>query len=288
MKRTHVFFHALIFTAALATAPVKVHADDQLRTVQQTLKDQGFYYGEVDGEEGSETNAAIRRYQIRNGLQVTGKLNTETAAALGLSNANSGQSNTVSDAPQRPAIEAQPPDSQPNSPPASVSHAEPPTVVESDKNFLRRHSATPAPAAPPSDAATEPVEPVAPTQPPAVQPAPATDLSILFQRTPYERAPLEVQRSTLERAQVRLYREGLYRGAIDGALGPETQRALLEYQRDASLAPTGRLDMDTLAEMDLLPNRRVIITRPVSPYDVDEPYSPGVGQRRVYRGIWVH
>src|SRR4030095_14196801 len=72
----------LVFATALLAATV--FADDRLRDVQGELKNQGFFYGTVDGKDGPETNAAIRRYQIRNGLQVTGALNDETLAALGM------------------------------------------------------------------------------------------------------------------------------------------------------------------------------------------------------------
>src|SRR5271165_5979148 len=60
-------------------------ADDLTRATQQRLKDQGFYYGEVDGRGGDETSAAIRRFQIRAGLKVTGQLDDETLHSLGLS-----------------------------------------------------------------------------------------------------------------------------------------------------------------------------------------------------------
>jgi peptidoglycan hydrolase-like protein with peptidoglycan-binding domain len=53
--------------------------------VQQALKDQGFYYGNVTGDNSAETGAAVRRYQIRNGLQVTGEINPETLRSLNLS-----------------------------------------------------------------------------------------------------------------------------------------------------------------------------------------------------------
>jgi peptidoglycan hydrolase-like protein with peptidoglycan-binding domain len=59
-----------------------VHADPAIRSLQQTLKAQGFYYGAVTGEKSAETNAAIRRYQIRNGLQVSGELNEETSRSI--------------------------------------------------------------------------------------------------------------------------------------------------------------------------------------------------------------
>jgi peptidoglycan hydrolase-like protein with peptidoglycan-binding domain len=58
------------------------HGDPTIRSLQQTLKDHGFYYGAVTGEKSTETTAAIRRYQIRNGLQVTGELNDETLRAV--------------------------------------------------------------------------------------------------------------------------------------------------------------------------------------------------------------
>jgi peptidoglycan hydrolase-like protein with peptidoglycan-binding domain len=59
-----------------------VHADQTIRSLQQILKDQGFYYGAVTGEKNTETTAAIRRYQIRNGLRVTGELNEETSRSF--------------------------------------------------------------------------------------------------------------------------------------------------------------------------------------------------------------
>src|SRR5919106_3453590 len=59
-----------------------VHADETIRSLQQTLKDQGFYYGTVTGEKSAETSTAIRRFQIRNGLQVTGEINEETSRSL--------------------------------------------------------------------------------------------------------------------------------------------------------------------------------------------------------------
>src|SRR5260370_39233057 len=60
-------------------------ADDLTRAVQQRLKDRGFYYGDVDGQSGSETSAAIRRYKIRDGLKGNSDLNQETLNSLGLS-----------------------------------------------------------------------------------------------------------------------------------------------------------------------------------------------------------
>lgn len=270
MKHLCVVCFTLVFAATL-------RADDQLRSVQQTLKDQGFYYGEVDGEEGMETNAAVRRYQIRNGLEVTGKLNDQVLASLGLGgNAKSPGKQPVALPPRAPVAS----DDQDNTPavaPKPQTPRQQPNVVESDKNFLRQHPPQSAPAGPPPDDDNTVTAP-----PPAA--SRGVDFTTLFRRTPYERAPLEVQRNTLKRAQSRLAREGFYRGAVDGQPGPDTQRAIAAYQRDADLSPSGRLDMDTLTDMNLLPTRRTVLPGPGSPYDFDEP--PIVG-RRVYRGIWI-
>ena len=71
-----------------------VRADQTTQSVQQALADQGFYYGNATGEKSAETTAAIRRYQIRNGLQVTGEINPETLRSLNVPS-NSASSRQV-------------------------------------------------------------------------------------------------------------------------------------------------------------------------------------------------
>src|SRR3954452_22890043 len=72
MKRSLLCFVVTLCAISL------VRADEAIRSLQQTLKSQGFYYGAVTGDKNAETTAAIRRYQIRNGLPVTGEINEET------------------------------------------------------------------------------------------------------------------------------------------------------------------------------------------------------------------
>src|SRR4051794_7791874 len=74
----------IVFCALLSVAlVVRAQADPALASIQQKLKDQGFYYGEVTGQKDADTTAAIRRYQIRNGLKVPGDLNPETKKSPG-------------------------------------------------------------------------------------------------------------------------------------------------------------------------------------------------------------
>ena len=65
-----------------AVAPIR--ADDNVRAVQTRLKADGFYFGGVNGKYDSETAAAVSRYQIRNGLPISGQLDAETAKSLGV------------------------------------------------------------------------------------------------------------------------------------------------------------------------------------------------------------
>src|SRR5438034_11725454 len=92
MKRT--FAHLLLAMCAAGL----VRADQTIQSVQQTLKDQGIYYGNVTGDKSAETTAALRRYQIRNGLQITGEINPETLRSLKVS-PNSASSPALAPAP---------------------------------------------------------------------------------------------------------------------------------------------------------------------------------------------
>jgi peptidoglycan hydrolase-like protein with peptidoglycan-binding domain len=63
--------------------PGVVHRDD-LEKMQQTLWGKGHYRGKVDGVFGFRTQASIRAYQQAENLPITGQLDTQTAARLGV------------------------------------------------------------------------------------------------------------------------------------------------------------------------------------------------------------
>src|ERR1051325_11624462 len=75
----------LIFAASIGLAALlhAVTADENVRGVQEKLRDAGFYSGQIDGAFSSQLAAALTRYQIRNGLPITGQLDVETSKALG-------------------------------------------------------------------------------------------------------------------------------------------------------------------------------------------------------------
>jgi peptidoglycan hydrolase-like protein with peptidoglycan-binding domain len=56
--------------------------EENVRAVQSKLADEGCYFGEIDGAYSSDFSVALSRYQIRNGLPITGQLDAETSKAL--------------------------------------------------------------------------------------------------------------------------------------------------------------------------------------------------------------
>jgi peptidoglycan hydrolase-like protein with peptidoglycan-binding domain len=57
---------------------------EQVKAVQQALKDKGHDPGDVDGKMGPKTQAALKDFQQKEGLKASGRLDSETAAKLGV------------------------------------------------------------------------------------------------------------------------------------------------------------------------------------------------------------
>ncbi len=65
----------------MAMASVRA-AEDPVSSVQRSLRHLGFYYAEPTGKVDEETRSAIKRFQIRNDLKITGETDIETLQAL--------------------------------------------------------------------------------------------------------------------------------------------------------------------------------------------------------------
>jgi peptidoglycan hydrolase-like protein with peptidoglycan-binding domain len=244
MKKGWVAVLLLVFSGVSV-----VWADQTVADVQQALKEQGFYYGDVTGTKTADTTAAIRRYQIRNGLQITGEIDAETLRSLGM-NQGGGQPSTTRKLEPAPREQTHSPEED-----SSVQSAEisPPQGYYPPGNYP-------------------------PGNPPSPMVAPGRQVNEVFLGTPYEMAPADVQRHVIVGAQTLLARYGFYRSGIDGDFGPGTEAAIRAFQLRWHLLPDGRLNMATLAALGLLPGQH----RPTYPPRV-RPF-PG---RPVYRGEWV-
>ncbi len=65
-----------------------------------------------------------------------------------------------------------------------------------------------------------------------------------------------MQRNVVFSAQIALARRGLYHDEINGVYGPAMEFSLRAYQSRTRLPVTGRLDLETLAALQLLPGGR--------------------------------
>ena len=104
-----VFIVAFAFTGLNLTKPKIIDLRDkelvsdaatttaENRTIQTKLKRWGYYNGAVDGIYGSQTRAAVRYFQQKNGLAVDGIVGPKTAAALGMTLSSSASSQSSSD-----------------------------------------------------------------------------------------------------------------------------------------------------------------------------------------------
>jgi peptidoglycan hydrolase-like protein with peptidoglycan-binding domain len=252
MKRTGCAVVLLLLASLSVT-----QADQTTSAVQEALKEQGFYYGDVSGKKTADTTAAIRRYQIRNGLQITGEIDAETLRSLGV---GSGSAHSTPQAPATAAPEGEANDGEPPPQSAEISPQQPPANY-SPRGF--------------------PGGPYGPGSPYGAGPGPSQPRPVvngIFAGTPYEIAPPDLQRHVVAGAQALLARYGFYRSGIDGEFGPGTAVALRGFQARAGLAPDGRLNMQTLAALGLLPGQHAPGFRP---------FPRPLLRRPIYRGEWV-
>jgi peptidoglycan hydrolase-like protein with peptidoglycan-binding domain len=73
-------------------------SQEQVKAVQQALKDKGHDPGAVDGKMGPKTQAALRDFQSKEGLKASGRLDTDTMSKLGVeakAGASAGGSSTT-------------------------------------------------------------------------------------------------------------------------------------------------------------------------------------------------
>jgi peptidoglycan hydrolase-like protein with peptidoglycan-binding domain len=151
----------VIVAISLFTSAAAFSADENVRAAQSRLKETGFYFAEPTGNLDNDTSAALSRYQIRNGLPITGQLDAETAKSLGVKVAAAPAAAPAADSGSWQRLR------------------------KTDRQFLERREATnptrntgraasgPAKSTPPRQRSNAPAESGAPATAPATRSAPA-------------------------------------------------------------------------------------------------------------------
>lgn len=84
---------ALIFNSGCTIAYAALKngdSGDEVKEIQQRLKDWGYYEGSVDGNYGKATVSAVKAFQKKQGLKVDGIVGTETSKKMGIQLKDSG------------------------------------------------------------------------------------------------------------------------------------------------------------------------------------------------------
>ena len=239
---------------------------DAVLEVQQLLKAQGCYSGELDGDFGSGTEQAVKDFQKKQGLTADGVVGPQTMAAL----QRAGSATTV-----RTSRGALPnralPGSRETSGQLAASETEQSSAseeVQQAANETTQYSVTemiqlaideaiqsttsnnpsssalealPAPAVPLSGAAVEEQDPVVMEE----QEQPEEDLPASDEE---EEAAL--RKAEIVKAQQLLQLYGYYTGELDGIVGTKTQRAIRYFQDDCDLEVDGVIGAQTLTALE--------------------------------------
>lgn len=101
MKKRIRMLLAIALLVALLCSPVDALSrqgsrGNEVRQIQTKLKQWGYYDGAVDGIFGSQTTAAVKRFQQKNGLTADGVAGPATLAALGINNSSTGSTTNYS------------------------------------------------------------------------------------------------------------------------------------------------------------------------------------------------
>jgi peptidoglycan hydrolase-like protein with peptidoglycan-binding domain len=268
-----------VANATTPVAPVVPDApvgNEQMFAVQKKLFELQLFTGKVDGYYGPKTAEAIRAFEQRNGMTPTGANDPAVIAAI-LGADSTGRVSTPVVQPQAvaPAPAVQPQAVQP------VAVVAPAPAVQQDQVVARLPALSPAeqvfddvaqsaantidsiiaavdvsrgsPTAssnPPVPRATLPsltaqTQPMpAPVQPAASVPAPAVQLASAASGSTPASVPPATDAALVAKIQSGLASLGFFRGPIDGKPGPETSRAIREFENFHRYKMTGQVQPD--------------------------------------------
>ncbi|HEX8312984.1 MAG TPA: peptidoglycan-binding domain-containing protein [Chthoniobacteraceae bacterium] len=199
-------------------------ADPAISAGQRKLKERGFYTGEATGANDEATRSAVRRFQIREGLEVTGNLDQATAAALQNDAAARPEVSAADDAPAGPSVRERARN-----------------VVEDDRAFLNRVEAADIDE-PPAEQVAPPVRPeIRESAPPERrEPAPPKPKSrVVEQEPPAPERPARVEpRERPEPREPREAREPAPVAAGPSGMSAAEARRFVESYLSAAEGPS--------------------------------------------------
>lgn len=271
-------------TGSVAPAPVVPDApvgNAQMFAVQKKLFELQLFTGKVDGYYGPKTAEAIRAFELRNGMTPTGA-NDPAVFEVILGSDEAGRATIAT--PQASASPAQPVAQTPTQVVATAPAVQQVQPVQQDQVVARLPALSPAeqafddvaqsaastidsimaavdggsrgsaPAAsnPPTPSATlpsltaqaQPQPMPAPVQPAAVPPAQPQTVQVASAGPVAAPVPPATDGALVTQIQKGLASLGFFQGPIDGKPGPETARAIREFENFHRYKMTGQVQPD--------------------------------------------
>lgn len=197
----------------LASAAVLSDPED-VRTVQNRLRQLNYYGGEMSGSWNADTELALRNFQRANGL--SGRLDQQTLRAMGLTAAASGGRLTNVEQMREPRVARQP---------GQATQADRMAQMERLHEQWHRDMSQ-----------RQGMSNISPS-------AGAGAAAGVAGRN------LDAQ--SVRQVQQKLAGEGYYKIPVDGIWGPKSQDALVQFQDNRNLPATGRITPQTVSAMGL-------------------------------------
>lgn len=144
---------------------------DQVRELQEKLKEYGYYEGEIDGKFGNQTRRAVEAFQYQHGLSVDGIAGRNTLTVLYESDEVRRAPNAATPEPE--ATETTLTVAMTETPAQDATFAPVETAAPSDEPMQPSDDAGAGAAAPENAEGGEPADAAAPTQTPAPTDTPA-------------------------------------------------------------------------------------------------------------------
>lgn len=211
---------------------------EHAKHLQQSLKDEGFYDGEVDGILGVRTQEALKKFQESKGMEASGKLDNQTASALGIE---------FSDIQPVRGTEPMEPTTSPTPMMEEEESVEPQSGTEGETEEVEEQSGTEAQAgestSPVSGGETETQETEA-TSGETLGGEPA--MGAVEEEEEIVETEIEPQagydKETIRKVEQALKDKNLFDGKVDGVIDAKTTEAIRRFQTDNGMTVTGKLD----------------------------------------------
>src|SRR4051794_36571667 len=109
-----------------------------------------------------------------------------------------------------------------------------------------------SPSSSPNAQTPSPSAPTPYASPNAQSPSPSAQMpssGTMSQGSQGQSAPVNLSQTEIQQLQQQLKGAGLYRGSVDGEMGPETKQAISQFQQQHGLNQTGVVDQQTLSAL---------------------------------------